>query len=198
MGGSLARQFAAAGHKVMLSARDKEHAEACADGCGANAKAGTISEAVKFGEVVVLAVPYIQLASALKSAGELKGRILLDITNALTPDFKSLAVGFSTSAAEELAALAPKAKVVKAFNTIFADVVRNPEFSEGKPAVFVVSDHKDAKRQIMDLASDIGFEPLDAGPLKNARLLEPLGMLNITLAYHLGMGTGIAFRLMRR
>lgn len=194
MGGSLAKRFAE-GHQVMVSARDKGHAENCARACGKNACAGTIAEAAAFGEIVVLAVPYSQVTSALKSAGDLKGKILVDITNALTPDY-SLAIGFSTSAAEE-AALLVKAKVVKAFNTVFAEVVANTKFSE-KPAVFVASDHAEAKGKVMQLAAEIGFEALDAGPLKNARLLEPLGMLNIFLGYQAKMGTGIAFRLMKR
>lgn len=198
MGGALAKRFASVGNLVMVSSRNKEHAEDCAKECGKNATAGTIADAAKFGEVVVLAVPYSQITAALKTAGDLKGKILLDVTNALTPDFSGLAVGFTSSAAEEVAKLMPQAKVVKAFNTIFAQVVANPTFRDGKPSVFVASDHADAKKKVMELASSIGFDAFDAGPLKNARLLEPLGMLNIALGYQLGMGAGIAFRLMKR
>ncbi len=126
MGGALAKRFAGAGHSVMVSSRDKHKAEACAKDCGKNASAGTISDVVKFGEIIVLAVPYSEINSALKSAGDLKGKILLDITNALTPDY-SLAIGFTSSAAEEIAKLVPQTKIVKAFNTIFAQVVANPQ-----------------------------------------------------------------------
>jgi len=106
MGGSLAKRYAA-GHQVMLSGRNRSKAEACAKECGKNASAGSITDATRFGEIVVLAVP----CTAIKSAGDLKGKILLDITNALTPDFSGLAVGFSTSAAEEITKLAPQAKL---------------------------------------------------------------------------------------
>lgn len=198
MGGALAKRCADAGHQVMVSTRTKEHAEERAKECGKDAKAGTVTDVVEVGDIVFLAVPYSEVTDALKSAGDLKGKILVDITNALTPDFLGLAIGFSTSAAEEIAKLAPNAKVVKAFNTIFAQVAANPTFKDGKPAVFVASDHADAKRKVMELASDIGFDAYDSGPLKNARLIEPLGMLNIALGYHLGMGADIAFKLMKR
>lgn len=198
MGGALAKRFAAAGHQVMLSSRQKEKAEACAKECGKNASTGSISDVVEFGEIVVLAVPYAEVPSALKSAGSLEGKILLDVTNALAPDYSGLAIGFLTSAAEEAAKLVPQAKVVKAFNTVFAQVVANPNFSDEKPSVFIASDNEDSKKKIMGLALAIGFEAYDTGPLKNARLLEPLGMLNIALGFQLGMGTDIAFKLMKR
>lgn len=198
MGGALAKRCATAGHQVMISSRHKDKSEACANECGKNASAGSVADVVNFGDVIFLAVPYSEVTAALKSAGDLKGKIIVDITNALTPDFSGLTLGFSTSAAEEISKLAPDAKVVKAFNTIFAQVVASPEFKDGKPAVFVASDHADAKKNVMELASDIGFDAYDAGPLKNARLIEPLGMLNIALGYHLGMGAEIAFKLMKR
>ena len=197
MGGALAKRFAAAGHEVMLSARHIEHAESCAKECGKNASAGTVTDAVKFGEIIVLAIPYSEIQPAIKSAGDLKGKTVLDVTNVLTPDFSGLAIGFSTSGAEEVDKLTSGAKVVKAFNTVFAQVVADPEFSD-KPSVFIASDDADAKSKVMKLASDIGFEAIDAGALKNARLLEPLGMLNIFLGYQAKMGTDIAFRLMKR
>ncbi|MBI2583920.1 MAG: NADPH-dependent F420 reductase [Candidatus Aenigmarchaeota archaeon] len=199
MGGALARRLAGAGHEVMVSARHEDKAKAKAEECGKNSKAGSVPEAVAFGDVIFLAVPYGEISSAIKSAGDLKGKVLVDITNALTPDFSGLAIGFTDSAAEQVARLAPVAKVVKAFNTVFAQVVANPKFAEGKPSAFVASDHADAKEKVMRLASDIGFESLDAGPLKNARLLEPLGMMNIFLGYVQGLGADkIAFRVMRR
>jgi len=196
MGGALAKRFSNAGHSVMVSARDKAHAEQCAAACGKAACAGSPSEAAGYANVLVLAVPYSEKESAIKNAGNLDGKIVIDVTNPLKPDF-SLAIGFSNSAAEEVAKLAPKAKVVKVFNTVFYQVVENTEFPE-KPTVFIVSDHEDAKAAAIKLASEIGFEPVDAGPLSNARLLEPLAMLNIYLGYQAKMGTDIAFRLMKR
>lgn len=198
MGGTLAKRFAEAGHSVKVSARKKEDAEACAKQCGKNASAGSVKEAAAFGDIVILAVPYSEISSALKNAGDLKGKILLDVTNALKPNSLELAVGYSTSAAEEISKIAPEAKVVKAFNTTFAKTVANPKFTDGKGAVFVASDHADAKKKVMDLANQIGFEAYDAGPLKNARLLEPLGVLAMELGFPGGMGTGIAFKLIKQ
>lgn len=196
VGGSLAKRMAAAGHQVMVSSRDRKKAEACAKECGRGATAGTATDAARFGEVVVLAVPYSEAASAVKSLGDLKGKVLVDATNPLGPS--GLAIGYTTSAAEEVAKAAPGAKVVKAFNTVFAGVMANPSFPEGKPSAFVASDHTDAKKVVLELASSIGFDGVDAGPLKSARFLEPMAMLIINLGYQLGMGTGIAYRLMKR
>ncbi|MCL5316915.1 MAG: NADPH-dependent F420 reductase [Thaumarchaeota archaeon] len=198
MGGNLAKRFAAAGHPVKVSARKIEDAQERAKQCGKNVSAGSVKEAAEFGDIVVLAVPYKEIPSALKNAGDLTGKILLDVTNALKPDAMELAVGYSTSASEEISKIAPQAKVVKAFNTVLAQVVENPKFPAGKPAVFVASDHKDAKKKVMDLANQIGFEAYDAGPLKNARLLEPLGMLDMELSSSGGMGTGMAIELIKR
>ncbi len=198
MGGNLAKRFAEAGHSIMVSARKKENAEARAKQLGRNASAGSVREAAEFGDIVVLAVPYKEINSALKNAGSLNGKILLDVTNAVKPDSMELAIGYSTSAAEEISKVAPQAKIVKAFNTVFADVVENPRFGAHKPSVFVASDHKDAKKTVIDLANEIGFKAYDAGSLKNARLLEPLGMLDMELGFTGGMGTGIALELIQR
>ncbi len=198
MGGTLAKRFAEAGHSVKVSARKIEDAEACAEKCGKNASAGSVKEASEFGDIVVLAVPYKEIPSALKNAGDLNGKILLDVTNALKPGSLEMAVGYSTSASEEIAKIVPQAKVVKAFNTVFAEIVENPRFGVHKPAIFVASDHKDAKKKVMDLANQIGFEAYDAGSLKNARLLEPLGTLDMELGISGGMGKGIAIELIQR
>jgi 8-hydroxy-5-deazaflavin:NADPH oxidoreductase len=188
--------MAAAGHQVMVYSRDRRKAEACAKEYGKHASVGTAAEAASFGEAVVFAVPYTQAASAIKAAGDLKERILIDVTKPLTAEM-GLALGYTTSGAEEIAKLAAGARVAKAF-TIFAGVVANPRFAEEKPSVFVASDNADAKKKALELASSVGFEGVDAGPLKNARLFEPMGMLIISLGYQLGMGTGISYRLMKQ
>ncbi len=198
MGGALAKRFAEAGHQVMVSSRSKEHADMRAEEIGKNASAGSIMDAANFGEIIFLAVPYSEVPSAIKAADNLSGKILVDITNVLNQDFSGLAIGFTTSGAEEVAKLAKGAKVVKAFNTVFAQVISNPKFPNGKPSTFIASDHEDAKKKVMQLAIDIGLEAYDAGPLKNARLLEPLGMLNIYLGYQARMGADIAFKLMKK
>lgn len=120
--------------------------------------------------------------------------MVLDITNPLTADFMGLTIGHDTSAAEEIAKAVPKADVVKGFNTLFAQVLgEGAEFANGQKApTFVAADSERAKATARTLAESIGFDVIDAGPLKNARYLEPLAGLNIYLGYGAGKGTNIA------
>jgi predicted dinucleotide-binding enzyme len=120
--------------------------------------------------------------------------VLLDVTNALTPDYQ-LALGCTTSGAEELQKKAPEAKVVKAFNTVFAQNISTGKVKGEKLTLFVAGDDKTAKDLVLSAGSAIGFDPVDAGLLKNARWMETLGYFNIQLGYTLKMGTDIGFRL---
>jgi predicted dinucleotide-binding enzyme len=106
-------------------------------------------------------------------------------------------MGFTTSAAEEIQKMLPKAHVVKAFNTVFAQNQSTGKIGGERLALFVAGDDVKAKKTVMQLGADIGFEPVDAGPLKAARYLEPMGMLMISLGYMLGMGTKIGFKLVK-
>ena len=106
-----------------------------------------------------------------------------------------LALGFTTSGAEELQKQAPEAKVVKAFNTVFAQHMDTGRVKDERVSLLVASDHPAAKAAVQALGGDIGFDSIDAGPLRNARWLESLGYLNIQLGYVLGMGTEIGFAL---
>ena len=137
---------------------------------------------------------------ALKAAGPLKEKILIDCTNPLKPDFSELAIGHDTSAAEEIAKMAPGAKVVKAFNSVFADIYNSESrlFGSRMPTMFYCGDDDGAKSTVAKLIRETGFEPIDAGPLRSARYLEPLAMLMIQLGYGQGMGTNIALNLIRR
>lgn len=154
-----------------------------------------VREAAQWGEVVVLAVPFPELDNALREMGDaVRGKVLVDPTNVLTPSYE-LALGFTTSGAEELQRNAPEARVVKAFNTVFAQNMETGKVKGEPLACLVAGDDPQAKGTVLDMARAIGFEAVDAGPLRNARHLEPLGYLNIQLGYTLKMGTGIGFRL---
>ena len=144
--------------------------------------------------MIVLATGYDDAVSALKSVGSLAGKVVIDITNPLTADYMGLTLGHSTSAAEEIARAVPDAEVVKAFNTVFAQVLSDgADFGKGQTvSVFVASDSERARQTAKALAESMGFATVDAGSLKNARYLEPLGGLNIYLAYGAGLGTSIA------
>ena len=151
----------------------------------------------EWGDIIILAVPYPALDDVVKTIGNnASGKILVDATNALTPEY-NLALGFTTSGAEELQKKVQSAKVVKAFNTVFAQHMSNGKTKDTQLTVFAASDDNSAKEKVLTLAKDIGFDAVDGGSLKNARWLEALGYFNIQLGYTLGMGTQIGFKLIQ-
>jgi 8-hydroxy-5-deazaflavin:NADPH oxidoreductase len=153
-----------------------------------------IRETAGWGELVMLAVPFGAVGDAVKTMGNaLDGKTLVDVTNALDENM-GLAIGFSTSGAEELQKLAPAAKVVKAFNTVFAQHMDSGKVAGETLTVLAASDHEDAKTATLELAKAIGFDAVNAGPLQNARWLETLGYLNIGLGYVVGHGVNTGFR----
>lgn len=188
MGAGLARALAAANVDVVIGAREPAKAAALAAEIGARAEGGRLAAAVESADVVVLALPYGAAADALEAAGSLEGKAIVDISNPITPDFRDLVVGHTTSAAEEIQALAAGAKVVKAFNTIFAKLLPAEARKGKRLQTLVAADDAGAKAAVSKLAEAIGFEPVDAGPLSNARYLEPIGEMNIHFAFFLGWG----------
>jgi 8-hydroxy-5-deazaflavin:NADPH oxidoreductase len=200
VGSALGRIWGKNGHLIRFSSRNPEKLKALVESIGKNASYGLPAEAAEFGDVLVLAVPWGQAENAIKSAGILEGKILIDCTNPLKPDYSGLAVGGSTSAAEVVASLAPGAKVVKAFHSTFAALMQSESrlFGSINPTGFYCGDDSAAKAIVANLIQETGLEPLDAGPLANARYLEPLAMLMINLGFAQKMGTNIAIKLLRR
>ncbi|MFM2055669.1 MAG: hypothetical protein RLY71_54 [Pseudomonadota bacterium] len=193
MGAAFVKQLTRAGHQVSVTARDAaKAAQVAAANSGAQAvpTAGAAAQA----DAVVLATGYADAVAALTSLGDLSGKVVIDITNPLTADYMGLTIGHDTSAAEQIAQAVPGAHIVKAFNTVFAQVLgEGADFGAGrKVSVFVASDNAVAKQTAIAIADSIGFEVIDAGGLKNARYLEPLAGLNIYLGYGAGQGTAIA------
>lgn len=179
VGSALASGLQQAGHEVRAVGND---AEAIRDTAG-------------WAQVVLLAVPFGALEEVVGTARDvLAGKAVVDVTNALDPDM-NLAVGFTTSGAEKLQEKLPESQVVKAFNTVFAQHMGTGSVEGERLSALVAGDDDDAKATVLGLARDIGFDAVDAGPLANARLLEPLGYLNIQLGYVLGLGTQIGFKL---
>jgi predicted dinucleotide-binding enzyme len=156
-------------------------------------QAGELSyaDAVKGADIVVLALPFDAALAALKSL-DLRGKTVVDISNPVTPDYSGLKLGHTTSAAEQLQQAAPEATVVKAYNTIFASLFDVPAAETAKVPVFLAGDDEAAVDAVADLVQASGFAVEKAGKLDGARLLEPVGMLNIRLGYGLGQGTSIA------
>ncbi|WP_281024430.1 MULTISPECIES: NADPH-dependent F420 reductase [unclassified Rhizobium] len=192
MGAGLARLLAGTGSEMVIGHRDPAKAASFAAELGGNVEAGGIAAAIKLADIAILALPYGAIAEALKEAGNLKGKVLIDVSNPTTADFRGLVVGHSTSAAEEIQALAPGATVIKAFNTIFAPLLPR-EARNGKVLqVFIAGDDEKAKDAVSHLASAAGFEAVDAGPLSNARFIEPIGEMNIHFGFFLGKGPSVA------
>lgn len=196
VGSALGRGWARKGHEVRFGSRDpgRQPGKAAASGL----QLGTISEAVAFGPVLVLAAPFNVMSDLLSAAGDLSGKVLVDCTNPLLADLSGLALGHSTSAAEEIAGMAPGARVVKCFNSTGSANMANPMYGNEALSMCLCGDDAEAKGLVAQLASDLGFDPVDAGPLTSARLLEPLAMLWIELAYRQGLGSNIGFKLLRR
>lgn len=193
MASGLVKQLTKAGHRIRVTSRNNDKAQALATAYP-NVTAVPAAQAAGGADVVIVATAYADAAPALRALGSLDGKVVVDITNPLTADYMGLTIGHTTSAAEEIARAVPGAEVVKAFNTVFAQVLANgPTLTGGAQVpVFVAGDSERARQTVKALAESIGFKPVDAGPLKNARYLEPLAGLNIYLGYGAGLGTAIA------
>ncbi len=191
MGNALALSLTRAGHQVTLTGKDLDKAKAVAQ--KANAKVAAGSAAVMHADLIISALPFAAQAEALKGLGPIAGKIVVDISNPVKADFSGLQIGHSTSAAEELAKQLPGVTVVKAFNTIFAQVLQEgPSFKNATASVFYAGDDEAAKAKVRGVVESMGFTAVDAGPLGNSRYLEPIGMLNIWFGYMAQKGTGIA------
>src|SRR5262245_26966635 len=198
VGGTLGRRWAAGGHGVVFGVRDPDDAKHQSAARAAGGRVAGVREAVAGADVVALTVPWEAVPDALKSAGDLSGKVLLDCTNPVTPDLSSLQIGMTTSASEEIARLAPGAKVVKIFNTTGAGNMADTNYGPTKPTMLYAGDDAVAKSVAARLASELGFDRVELGPLSTARLLEPLALTWITLAIRRQLGTDFVFQIVRR
>jgi len=200
VGGALGTRWAKAGHEIVYGTRSPQadDIKQLLSQAGGKARAATLQEAARVGEVLLLAMPWGVAQSVLQGLGDLSGKTLIDATNPLLADLSGLDTGTTTSAGEKVAAWARGAKVVKAFNTVGANIMANASFGAERPALFYCGDDAAAKQTVKQLAEEIGFDALDAGPLTQARLLEPFALLWISLALKCGYGRDIAFKLLRR
>lgn len=185
MGTALGRRWAQAGHEVCFGSRDPAKAEAVAQTIGANARGGGYADAVAFGEVLLLSVPWKATQEVIESLGSLQGKVLLECTNNVGGDDGDVGT------TEQVAQWARGAQVVKAFNTIFYQIIE----AEHEPLTVFMVGNDDAKAKVSPLVQDAGFEPLDAGPIGNAHYLDALARFIIHLGYQRGMGQHIAYKL---
>lgn len=180
MASGLAKRLAAAKVAFFVGSRD-------------DAKGVSPAQAALKAEIIVLGVPYGAVGETIKSLGNIDGKILVDISNPTTPDYMTLTIGHTTSAAEEIQKLAPKAHVVKAFNTIFAQILDlDPATAKSRVQVFYATDDKAAGEKVAVFIETIGYDAVYSGALSNARYLEPVGELNIHLGFALGHGPLVA------
>ena len=198
VGIGIAKRLIAKGHCAMLSfSLDMQRLSTTA--ASLRARVGTVSEAVEFGDVIVLAVPWSVVDEALSQAGSAPPqRILWDCTNALKPDLSGLAIGTDTSGGEEVARLAPWATVVKAIPP-FAQMLHSSSMRIGdqRTDVFVCGDDDPARAVVCRLVREIDAQPVDAGPLSLARYAEPAAMLLVQLAYSRHWGPRIGMSVLR-
>jgi predicted dinucleotide-binding enzyme len=202
VGGALGANWAGKGHDIFFGVRDPkaEKTQGLLAKIGGKARAGSPAEAAAFADVIVLSTPWPATEAAIRSMGDLKGKIVLDATNPLTrgPDGIALEIGHTTSAGEKVQGWASGASVYKALNTTGFANMANPVFNGIKSIMFVAGDDAANKPKVIDLVSELGFDVVDAGPLRNARLLEAHAMLWIDLSLARGLGPGWAFARLQR
>lgn len=180
VGSALGQRFGELGHRIVYGSREPDSAEnqALVAASGADASVTTQRDAAQAADIVVLAVPWEIVEDLTRSLGDLSGRIIIDPTNPrviATDGLRDYA--FDGSNAERIQAVAPDAFVVKAFSTLGAETMLDPSIAGGPVSIPIVGDDPDAKRVVAELASGIGFEPVDVGPLRYAQVIEGLHYL---------------------
>ena len=198
MGAKLGTIFARAGHEVVFSySHNKAKLEKLARDAGGQARAGTPAEAARDADALLLAVHWSRVDDVLKKAGDLSGKVIVSCSLPMNADDRGLVIAHTSSGSEELAKKIPKAKVVSAFNTlpseVFFGVFGNVD-KGARPSAVYCGDDKKAKAVAAELISDVGFEPLDLGPLRIARYTEPFALLMAQLAYEGPRGPAVAYR----
>ena len=205
MGGKLGTIFARAGHDVTFSyARSERKLKKLAREAKGKARAGTPREAAQGADLVLLAVHWSPLEDVLKQAGDLSGKVVVSCSLPTNDDDTELVIAHTSSGAEELARMMPKARVVSAFNTVPSEVLfgvfeaKSKRKSQGKrPSLVYCGDDEGGKRVAATLVRDVGFDPVDAGPLRIARFTEPFALLVAQLAYERAGGPELAYRFER-
>jgi 8-hydroxy-5-deazaflavin:NADPH oxidoreductase len=199
MGGKLGTLFARAGHEVVFSySRDKQKLERLARDAGA--RAGSPAEAASNADALLLAVHWSRLDDVLKKAGDLSGKVIVTCCLPMNADDTDLIIAHTSSGAEALAEKVRQAHVVAAFGTIPSEVLFGVFETKGKgrrPSLVYYGDHQGAKDVAMRLIRDVGFDPVDAGPLRMARYAEPFTMLVARLAYEGDEGPELTYRFDR-
>ncbi|RCJ22307.1 hypothetical protein A6770_29835 [Nostoc minutum NIES-26] len=205
MGGGLGKIWVKAGHQVIFSySRDESKLYQLAASAGDNAKAGTPEEAVYQSDVVMLAVWVPSLEEIIHTTGSLDDKIIITCVSGLQPDFTGQTIGIATnlkaSIAETIQQLAPKAKVVEAFNITFAEIIGSDsrQFGDDRPSVFYCGNDAEAKNIVAGLIEECGYEAVDAGDLIVARSLETLATAWVQFAVTSKLFPNLGLKALRR
>lgn len=198
VGMALAQAWVRQGETVCFGVPNPPKYQSAVAALGPSATLCTVPQAIAASDVVVLAVPFAATESIARSCADWQGKVLVDASNPLAPGLSGLSLGTHTSGAEQIAAWAPSAKVVKAFNTTGAENMADARYPRGLAWMPVCGDDAQARAQVMALAALIGFDAVDMGPLAAARYLEPFAMTWIHMAFKQGMGRQFAFGILRR
>ena len=198
VGIALARAWIARGESILFGVPSPDKYRDAVAALGTSATIGDATSAIEAAEVVVLATPFTAALAIARSIADWSGRILVDATNPLAPGLDGLSVGTTTSGAEQIAAAAHGARVVKAFNITGAENMADSRYPGGAVFMPVCGDDADARSRVIALATLIGFDAVDCGDLKTARYLEPFAMTWIHLAIRLGHGRSFAFARLKR
>lgn len=198
MGGKLGTIFARAGHKVVFSySRSETKLDTLASDAGPNARAGSPADAARGADAVLLAVHWSRVEDVLEQAGDLSRKVVVTCSLPMNADDSDLIVAHTSSGAEELAKKIPNAHVAAAFGTVPSEVllsVFQKRSRKNRPTLVYLAEDKKAKNVARRLISDVGFEPIDAGPLRIARYTEPFTLLVARLAYEGDNGPALAYR----
>jgi predicted dinucleotide-binding enzyme len=201
MGGKLGTLFARAGHDVVFSyARSEQKLTRLAREAQGNARAGTPSEAARDADALLLAVHWSRVDDVLKQAGDVSNKVIVTCSLPMNEDDTGLVIAHTSSGAEALAKKVPRARVVAAFGTLPSEVlfdVFDVRRAWDRPSLVYCGDHQGAKDVAATLIRDVGFDPVDAGPLRIARYTEPFSLLIGHLAYECEGGPELAYRFER-
>ena len=200
VGGTLGQLWMKQGHEVRYGLQDEQNKKflKLKEKYPFKVHGRSVDQVSDYSDIIVLAVPYTEVNNLVPLLGDLEGKILIDSTNPVQPKLSGLSVGQTSSAAEEIQKLFPKARVIKAFNHIGMNNLKNLNFNGIVADVFICGDDNSAKQVAIELAEDVGFNVVDVDELTQARYLELLALLWITLAYRHNFGTEIAFKLLKR
>ncbi len=200
MGVAMGKLLSAAGHDVRVGfGRDAAKLKKAAADIGGSTEVFEPAAVARFADVIILTVPWSVAAAAVEALGDVSGKVLWSVINPFKADFSALEIGTTTCAGEEVAKLAPGAKVVEGL-PLFADVLASPtrRFGDSRANVFYCGDDANAKALVAELIADLDVDATDAGPLSSGRFIEPAMMMLMRIQYSPGASGQYAFRLLRR